>query len=272
MQRNDRMIRAVRTAVSAAVLFMMVACASSSASRLQGLDADALYQVGHDAMREGDWDEAIQAFERFTLQFPTHPRVQEARYRLGEAHMQEEEYITAANEFSRLADDFPAGPWADDARFKVCESYYELSPDPQLDQEYTIGALEHCQSLISYYPDSEYVERARTMHVELTNKLARKLYEAGDFYISRGAIDSAIIYFESVLDQYPDAPVAATALLRLYEAYTEIGYTTEADAARERLLRDFPESAEAGEVRGATASANDTPGRQPRRIQSQLRI
>ncbi|MGH7444982.1 MAG: outer membrane protein assembly factor BamD [Longimicrobiales bacterium] len=250
------MMRAVRTAASAAVLFMMVACASSGASRLQGLDADALYEVGHEAMRAGDWSDAIQAFERFTLQFPTHARVQEARYRLGEAHMHEEEYITAANEFSRLADDFPAGPWADDSRFKVCEAYYELSPDPQLDQEYTIGALDHCQSLISYYPDSEYVERARTMHADLTNKLAEKLYQAGDFYMNRGAIDSAIIYYESALDQYPDTAVAPRALLRLYEAYTEIGYTTEADAARERLLRDFPESAEAGEVRGtATADA-----------------
>ena len=58
------------------------------------------------------------------------------------------EYITAANEFSRLATDFPAGPWADDARFRVCESYYELSPHPQLDQEYTRGALDHCQSIL----------------------------------------------------------------------------------------------------------------------------
>lgn len=248
------MKRVFRTAAAAAVLFMMGACASSGAGQLEALDADALYAAGEDAVRGGDWRDAIEAFERFTLQFPTHPRVQEARYRLGEARMHEEEYITAANEFSRLADDFPAGPWADDARFKVCEAYFELSPHPQLDQEYTRGALDHCQSLISYYPDSEYVPRAREMMQELTNKLADKLFQAGEFYYKRGAIDSAIIYYESTVDQYPGAATAPRALLRLYEAYQELGYTSDAETVRERLLRDFPDSAEAERVRGGAAA------------------
>ncbi len=254
MERNYGMMRRYRTAAGAAVLFMTAACASSGTSRLEGLDADALYQVGHEAMRAEDWDDAIVAFERFTFQFPTHPRVQEARYRLGEARMQEEEYITAANEFSRLASDFPAGPWADDARFKVCEAYYELSPHPQLDQEYTIGALDHCQSLISYYPDSEYVPRAREMYQDLTNKLAVKRYETGEFYRKRGALDSAIIYYESTIELYPTSPTAPRALLRLVEAYTEIGYTAEADAARERLLSEFPDTAEARQISAAPPS------------------
>ena len=36
---------------------------------------------------------------------------------------------------------------ADDARFMACRSYEELSPDPQLDQEYTRAAIDHCCSL-----------------------------------------------------------------------------------------------------------------------------
>src|SRR5690606_39662795 len=86
---------------------------------------------------------------------------------------------------------YPAGPWADDARFKVCEAYAELSPHPQLDQEYTKAAIEHCQSLITYYPDSEFVPRAQEILDRMIGKLAEKQYLAGEFYRKRGAIDSA---------------------------------------------------------------------------------
>lgn len=243
-------MRAIRTAAGAAVLVMISACASSNTARLARLDADALFREGEAAMQRGDWSDAVEAFERFTLTFPTHPRVQEARYNLGRARMADEEYITAANEFSRLADDFPAGPWADDARFKVCESYVELSPHPQLDQEYTEGAIEHCQSLITYYPESEYVPQAQAFVEQMTNKLAEKRFQAGEFYRKRGAIDSAILYYESTLAQYPTTRAAPKALLRLYEAYGDIGYTEEAQAARERLLREFPDSPEARQLSG----------------------
>ena len=247
------MMRAIRAAAFAAALFMIPACASSG-HRLDGLDADALFQAGEQAMLEEDWQDAIEAFERFTLQYPTHARSQEARYRLGVARFEDREYITAANEFSRLATDFPAGPWADDARFRVCESYYELSPHPQLDQEYTRGALDHCQSLMSYYPDSEFVPRASEMLQDLRNKLAAKLFQAGEFYKKRGAIDSAIIYYESTVAEYPTTALAPRALLRLYEAYSELGYDSDAESARERLLRDFPDSAEAERLASGSAA------------------
>lgn len=247
------MMRTIRTAALAAVLVMISGCASSNAARLAQLDADQLFKEGESALRAREWDEAIEAFERFTLTFPTHPRNQEGRYQLGTAYMGKEEYITAANEFSRLADDYPAGPWADDARFKVCEAYGELSPHPQLDQEYTQGAIEHCQSLITYYPESEYVARAQAILDDMLGKLAEKQYQAGEFYRKRGAIDSAILYYERTLEQYPNSPAVPKALLRLYEAYNEIGYTQEAQAARDRLLREFPDSEQAREVSGGTA-------------------
>jgi outer membrane protein assembly factor BamD len=248
------MMRSIRTAAAAAVLVMISACASSNASRLARLDADELFREGETALRAREWNDAIEALERFTLTFPTHPRNQEGRFLLGSAYMGKEEFITAANEFARLADDYPAGPWADDARFKVCEAYAELSPHPQLDQEYTKAAIEHCQSLITYYPDSEFVPRAQEILDRMIGKLAEKQYLAGEFYRKRGAIDSAILYYERMIEEYPTAPAVPKALLRLYEAYRRIGYAEEAEAARERLLREFPDSEQARELASRTSA------------------
>ncbi|HEX6132527.1 MAG TPA: outer membrane protein assembly factor BamD [Longimicrobiales bacterium] len=227
-------------------------CATSGAM-LDRMDQDALFQYAMEQYRERDWSDAISAFERFTYTFPADPRVAEARFRLGESFQGREEWVTAALEFNRLATDYPAGPWADDARFQVCRSYYELSPSPPRDQEYTVTAIDHCRSLISYYPDSEYLPRAEEMLLELTNKLAEKDYDNAEYYFRRRAYHSANVYYEWVVNHYPETPWAPRALLRLHESYTRLGYEQEAEAAKQRLLREFPTSPQAQQVNGVTA-------------------
>jgi outer membrane protein assembly factor BamD len=223
---------------------LLGACSARTTNFAQ-LPPDQLFERAIGLLREGKWTEAINAFEQFTLQYSTHPRVQEARFRLAEGYYGKKEYITAGNEFARLASDYPAGPWADDARFKVCESYYRLAPKTQLDQQYTRSAFDHCQSLVSYFPQSEFVTRAQEMMVELRQKLADKEYQAGEFYFKRNAYDSAIIYYEATLREFPDTPQSPRALARLIAIYKILGYKEEEDAARARLLKDYPESPEA---------------------------
>lgn len=234
------------------MLLLSAACGAKRQDASQ-ITADQLYAEAEDKFGRRKWTDAIAAFERFTLQFPTHPRVAEARYRLGEAYFAKREYVTAATEFARLASDYPAGPWADDARFKVCESYFQLSPKPQLDQQYTRAALDHCRSLETYYPNSEYVARSAELTALLVNKLAEKEYRAGEFYHKRGAPDSAILYFEATVRDYPASVSAPNALLRLFQVYTTLGYKEEADAAKARLLKDYPDSDAAKQI-GLTVS------------------
>lgn len=237
-------------------LLALVACLGcASAPRFSEMDADTLYQYAMQRLEAHKWDDASRALDQFVFQFPTDERYQEARYRLGEAHFGKGEYLIAASEFARLASDYPAGPWAERARFEVCDSYYRLSPRPELDQEYTQNALDQCQVVLAYYPAGQYADTVRTMLAALQNKLAIKELEAGQHYFKRGAYDSAIIYYDKVLATYPSSEVAPKALFGLYRSYEEIGWTEEASQARERLLRDFPESAEAKQVQSGSAVA-----------------
>jgi len=237
-------------------LIALVACLGcASAPRFANMDEDQLFQYAMEKLDAHKWDDASRALDQFVFQFPTDERYQEARYRTGEAHFGKGEYLIAASEFARLASDFPAGPWAERARFEVCESYFRLSPRPQLDQEYTHTAIDQCQTLLVYYPAGEHADTVRTMVSALQNKLATKELEAGQHYFKRGAYDSAIIYYDKVLAGYPSSPAAPKALLGLYRSYQERGWEDEARQARERLLRDFPESAEARSVASGSATA-----------------
>jgi outer membrane protein assembly factor BamD len=223
-----------------AVLFAS-ACATTAAPTK--VDAETLWQQGMEKLKAEKWGEASRIFQRFTLEFPTDARYQEARYHMAEAHYGAEEYITSATEFSRLAADFPGGPFGDDAQYMVCESYHQLSPDVELDQEYTQAAIDHCRVLLAYFPNSEYAPKATAILKEMTEKLAHKMYGTGDYYFRRKAYDSAIMYYELVVSTYPTTTYAPKALKRMIDAYQILGYETEEAATRARLLRDYPAAA-----------------------------
>ncbi len=190
--------------------------------------------------------------QRYVYADPGAARVDSAQLLTGEAYFNQKQYLTAAAEFQRLAQDRPAGRLADLARLRACESYYELSPRPELDQEFTEQAINECRAVALLYPGSPYAEPALQRVEELTNKIARKYYLNGVYYYRRKAYDSAIVYLEYMLETYRGSAVEPEALLKLYEAYVKLGYTDEADHTRDRLLRDYPDSPEARELRGSS--------------------
>jgi outer membrane protein assembly factor BamD len=236
-----------------ASLALLAGCASGQPA-FSRMSADSLLQYGLGKLEARDWNDAVQALQQFTFQFPAHERYQEARFRLADAYFGKKEFITAIAEYSRLAGDYPQGEYSDDARFRACESYTRLSPRVQLDQQYTQSALDHCESLIAYFPDSPFTPRARELADDMRNKLAEKLFLAGDFYLKLGAYDSAVKYFDDTLKAYPNAKVAPRVLFRMFEAYQRMGYADEAKDVRERLIRDFPTSEEAKRIQAISVA------------------
>ena len=131
-----------------------------------------------------------------------------------------------------------------------CRSYAELAPIPERDQEYTQRARDRCDFVARDYPGTDAAEEALEVRDEMVELLAEKDFLAGEQYKDLSAYDSAIIYFEEVVENFPETSWAPRALLAKYESYREIGYDREAEETRERLLADFPDSPEAEEIQG----------------------
>ncbi|MDQ3556361.1 MAG: outer membrane protein assembly factor BamD [Gemmatimonadota bacterium] len=240
----------IRRALLGALLFLPLAGCGSRQVPLAQLGPDVLFErarVAHEAGRHGRAAELLDAFLQNHL---GDPRVSDARMMLGRSQMERGEYLEAAGAFQRLVTDYPADPRAAEARFLTCEAYSRLSPRAPRDQEYTRVAITHCESVRSLYPQTEFATRAAAQVTELRHKLAQKAYETGVFYFRRRAYDAAVVYLADAVDQYPETSVAPTALMMLVESYGRIGYAEEAEEARQRLRRDYPESAEARALPG----------------------
>ncbi|MFQ5747414.1 MAG: outer membrane protein assembly factor BamD [Gemmatimonadota bacterium] len=194
--------------------------------------------------QKGEYHTAIRGLRDFLFREPLHPAGDSARFLLGEAYLETGQELLAANEFSQLAASRPNSPLADDAQLGACRSYWALSPDLPRDQEFTEKTIEECTRLLEFFPRSPLTRDASRLLTEARNKIAAKKLRTATWYYKRGLLESAIIYLETVQQDYPSAPVMPAVLYTLWDSYRRVGFQAEADAVRDRLRRDFPDAPE----------------------------
>jgi len=243
-----------RAAAALLVTLFLPACAVFR--KEQPLTPEMAYVRGMQAYQAKRWTRAAELIKRWVdANAAGDPRMPQALLALGTAHVRMGENLTASSELLRLVTEYPQAPEQQQARFGLCEAYHALSPKAQLDQQYTATASTYCASYAEYYAATPQADTARRWVAEMNEKLAYKSYLTGMFYFRRQAIDAAVIYFNDTVNGWPESRWAPAALARVVEAYTRIGYREEADQARQRLLRDFPQSPEARAAAAAPPSA-----------------
>jgi outer membrane protein assembly factor BamD len=209
------------------------------------LTPESAYQQGMEAFEAGRYRRAAELLQQFVAVSGPDARLRPALMALARSRMEIREYVSAAADYLRVATQFAAEPEAADARFGLCEAYHRLSPRAQLDQEYTHAAIAYCESYAQFHPASPRAAEARGYVQEMRGTLAEKAYLNGVFYFRRGLFDAAVLYFNRVVDDFPETEHAPAALLRLVDAYGRMGYREDEEAARQRLIRQYPQSPQA---------------------------
>ena len=229
------------------LLVMLPACTSTPP--YVGLTASQLLEYSREAYEREDWDEAVTALERLVQGAPGFDQMAEARMLLAQAYLHKGDYITANSEFVRFSSTYPTHELMTEAALGLCRSHARLSPILDRDQQYTVQALSSCQAVTLDYPTTPEAAEADSIRNVMVEKLAWKDVGRGEFYFSRGLLDSGLIYFEQALEEYPETTAAPAALLFIYRSYERLEYEEEAMEARQRLLDRYPDSPEAQEVR-----------------------
>lgn len=244
------MIRARLSSICALLFLLSFAGCAGKQINPATLPADELYRQAMGYHEAGNLGRALPLMESFVQLHFADPRTPDLRMTLAQTYERRRQWITAAAHYQRLVEDYPTSEHSLAARFGICNAYYQLSPRPELDQEYTYSGIAHCESVATNFPDTEEGAQAAEYLQELRDKLAEKVYDAGRFYVRRQALDAAVVYFREVVDNFPQTRFAPMALESLVETYDRLGYVEEAEAQRERLLRDYPDSPEAQELSG----------------------
>lgn len=188
------------------VIFLMTGCGSYHIK--PNITAQERFELAKLMFSKRDYFEAKNQFKILVLNNPGLPFIDEAQYYLAESHFHMKEYILAADEYNRLIRLYPKSDWVDDASFKIGMCDYKLSPKPSLDPKYTIQAVQHFQTFIEDFPNSDLIPEAERLLKKCRSKLAEKDYKTGVLYRKLGDYHAAIVYFDSVLENYYDSKYA----------------------------------------------------------------
>lgn len=232
-----------------------------------GEPIDSAYEKSMAFYEKGEYSDAAYGFDLVTRMGRGTTYAKEAQYLLADSYFQNRQYLLAASEFERFISYYPQDERREEVEFNRALSYYQQSPRYRLDQTPTMRAIELFQLFNTNYPNSEYVTESANKIDELRNKLARKNYESGQFYLRTLRYKAAAIYFDLTIDQYPESVWAEQSLLKIIETY--VAYANQSIESKqlerfqlavdnyEKFLQLFPQSNYRSEAEQYYLEAND---------------
>ena len=238
--------------------FLLLAGCSGSGRLSYDSPSDA-YEKGLSYYEAGRYNRAAQYFQGVFDFGRTHEWAADAQLYLARSYRKNGDYILAASEYTRFSELYRADPRAADAEFERAMTFFERSPQIELDQTDTRRGVEVFNLYIQLYSDHDSVGVAIQRVGELRRKLADKQFHAAMLYERRGLYQAAALSYDVVFDKFPDTPLADDALLGAMRCYIE--FSAQSIEARQperlqqaithyqRLLDLFPESEVMDEAR-----------------------
>ena len=207
-------------------------------------------------LERGKYLDAAETLEFFLRTFPGNSRTALAKLRLGDARFGVEEYVVATGYYTDVVQDYPTSPWVEDARFKIALCAYESIYPYNRDQSETERAIVLLEDFLRDYPGSTFLAEAEAALAEGRDRLARREFEAGRFYEKQHRRRSAYIEYQYILDTYPDSEWARRAGFRIAEIYRSREQWDRAETYYRRVIRDWPDSAEAADSKWSIETMN----------------
>lgn len=163
-----------------------------------------------------DYD-VIEVFRTVIKNAPYGPLAAVSQYKIGLYLMEKGMYPEARDEFEKVINDYPTSEWVKPAQYQVAVADSKRSVAPEYDQRITAAAKEEFEDFLEVYPDAELSENAKNEIDRLKDKEAENNFVIAQFYEKQKQFDSAKIYYQIVVDEYPTSKWSSRSLKRIRE-------------------------------------------------------
>lgn len=158
---------------------------------------------------------AIEIFGKVVENSSYGPLAAPAQYKLGLVLKGLLRYYEAEEAFSKVISNYPDSEWAEASKFQIASCRASLSRSPDYDQWATNEAKDKFEKFLKEHPDAALSREAEKNIEQLNQKEAESTYNIARFYEKQKAFDSARVYYNDTINNYPDTPWAVKALERL---------------------------------------------------------
>lgn len=160
-------------------------------------------------------DRAVEIFKKIVENAPYGKFAEESQFNLGEALKKSERYEEAVQAFHKLVEDYPKSKLATKAMYEESNCAYRASLKPAYDAAATDNAIKTFEKFVQSNKDSDLAKNASSTIKKLKDNVSEKSFRAAEFYEARGKIRAAIIYYQDVVDTYPNSTFADSAKAKI---------------------------------------------------------
>ncbi|MDZ7739371.1 MAG: outer membrane protein assembly factor BamD [Bacteroidales bacterium] len=151
------------------------------------------------------------------------------------------DYIMAASAYANFSTTYPYSEHAEEATFMTAYCDYMMSPRPQLDQAYTMSAIEAFTYFQRRFPASDKVDDARELITELEDKLVEKSYINAKLYYDLKQYRAAVVALDNSLKDYPETKHREELMFLKLESSYLYALNSVADRQQERFQSTLDE-------------------------------
>ncbi len=210
--------------------------------------AEEKYDRGIELLREGDYAEAVTAFGRVLAEHPYSARAVEAEFRIALAQYFGDKRIEAEVSFADFRRQHPAHelvPWA-----LYYEAMCRYSDMDSVDRDQTAArvAIDRFRLFTQRFPTHPLRTLVDKRLAESLRRVADHELYIASFYVRVEDYRAAIGRLDELLARYRGTGVEPQALVLSARARAHRHDWDAADAAVERLVKEFPSSPEAQDV------------------------
>ena len=193
------------------VLFAVILISSCggpyTAKRINQPDAKLL--LADELFKDEKYSDAAAEYKDFLAVFAGDERADLAQFMLAECLRMDGDYPMASIEYRILINDYGYSEYVDDAFFLEGKCSFMQSQRPERDQNKTYEALSRINRFLRLFPNSPRKAEAEETRREIHDLLGKKELMNAKLYFSRGHHKAAMVYFDKIVEHYPDTVWAA---------------------------------------------------------------
>jgi outer membrane protein assembly factor BamD len=162
-------------------------------------------------------DRAIEIYRKVVENAPYGRLADEAQFKMADALKRSERYDEAILAFQKIVDDYPDSKFNEKAQYEMAYCAYRASLKPAYDIEPTDKAIKAFEDFTRSNKDAVLTEEADKTIQRLRDRNAEKSIMTARFYEARKHYESALIYYQDVVDRFSDSSFVPEARAKIEE-------------------------------------------------------
>ncbi len=162
-------------------------------------------------------EKAIELYKHIIKNAPFGTFGDQAQFQIGEVYKMQGEYEEAQKAFQAVVDDYPNSELLPKARYQIAYCSMLSSKKFQYNEQSAQRAIEEFEGFKKNYPANAASIEADESIKALREKRAATYWDTAEFYEKQSKLGSAKVYYQEVVDRFPDTTYGERAKKKVAE-------------------------------------------------------